>query len=262
MWNSLFFSYPSLFTYSLFAPYFISLFVLLIVSFYWDSSHFTPYWYFFPFFSHSYQLLLCLWLSSVFTRPLSVSPFHLVWPVAPYIKAEASLPFPIQLIKWKFISVLLSQQWGCVDHPNSAQEHQQNCRNTLHCVLWDGGAEKEMEGVRRNCHASAFLGYKSLSLEWSKPFKPPHLEPEFPLLYLYWFGGEMGGYSQPLCFSCSRECGCVFNTVPTLKHNTKNQSKSGGPMHFSSLFRGKPCTNIEPCSIKKCLKNYNQRFIF
>lgn len=103
-----------------------------------------------------------------------------IWPVAPYIKAEPSLLFPIWLIKWKFTSVLPPQQWGYIDHPNSVQEHQPNCRNALWNILWCGGAGRERGSVKRSWPMSAFLGHNSLPIKGSSGFEHWYLPQAVP----------------------------------------------------------------------------------
>lgn len=163
IWNILF--YPSLFTYSLFAAPFLSLSAVLVFLLIVSLSIKTPTDFLSLLFSYSYQLLLCLWLSFVSRCSLS-SCYHSsvlsacpAWPVAPHIEAEPALLFPIRLIKWEFIAMLPSQQWGCMDPSSSTQKHQHNWRNTLCNILWDGGAGRDTGWVKRNWN---FLGNKSV----------------------------------------------------------------------------------------------------
>lgn len=121
----------------------------------------------------------CLQMHS-FQLHSSVSSVCPIWPVAPYIKAEPSLLFPIQLLKWKFISVLPPQQWGCIDHPSSMQEHQHSCRNTLCNILRYGGAGRERDRVKRNWPMSAFLGHNSLSVKRPNGFEHWYLHQAVP----------------------------------------------------------------------------------
>lgn len=172
---------PSLFTYCKFASSFISffasLFFLLIVLLSTKAPHISfPIDSFFSLFllqllaSSVVLTFFCLQMHSLHPHS-SVSSVCPIWPVAPYVKAEPSLLFPTQLIKWKFTSVLPPQQWGNIDHPSSMQEHQPNCRNTLCNILWCGGAGRERDRVKRNWPKSALLGHKSLPIKCSNGFE-------------------------------------------------------------------------------------------
>lgn len=188
------FSYPSLFAYSKFAVSFISLFAslffLLIVSLSIKAPHISlptdSYFSLFLLLLLAFSVVLtsfCLQMHSLHPHS-SVSSVCPIWPVAPSVKAESSLLLPIQLIKWKFTSVLPPQQWGYVDHAyrssSPMQEHQCNCRNTLCSILWHGGAGRERDRVKRNWPTSAFLGDKSLPMKCSNGFEHWYLPQAVP----------------------------------------------------------------------------------
>lgn len=185
-----FFFNSSRFTYSKFAASFISifapLFFLLIVSPSTKTPHISL-----PTDSYFSLFLLQLLASSVVLTffSLQMHSLHLhsfvssvcpIWPVAPHVKAEPSVLFPTQIIKWKFTSVLPPRQEGYIDQPSSMQEHQHNCRNTFWNILWHGGAGRERDWVKMNWPTSAFLGHKSLPIKFSNGFEHWYLHQAVP----------------------------------------------------------------------------------